>query len=245
VVMSPRLRVFGEVGAYIGGDRVEVGHARQRCVLAVLLVEANLVVTTEQLLDRVWAECPPYRARQAVSNYVSRLRSLLAADGITIQRRGGGYVLLAEPECVDLHLFRALVRQAQNEPHPDLALRLLEQAAALWRGEAFLGLDTPWLATVREGLALERFAADADRVDLALRLGKHTTLLPELKARAAAHPLDERVAGQLMLGLYRSGRQAEALTEFQHMRTRLAGELGIDPSPALRHLHHRFLSESA
>ena len=178
MVMPLRLRVFGEVGASAGDERVEVGHARQRCVLAVLLVEVNLVVTTEQLLDRVWAERPPYRARQAVSNYVSRLRSLVTAEGITIRRRGGGYVLLTDPEAVDLHLFRALVRQSRETTNAQHALRLLQQAAALWRGEAFLGLDTPWLATVREGLALERF--------LPYRLNVLATLVSNALARVYA-----------------------------------------------------------
>jgi DNA-binding SARP family transcriptional activator/tetratricopeptide (TPR) repeat protein len=237
------LRVLGEVEAWVGGERVEIGHARQRCVLAVLLIEANLVVTTEQLVDRVWAGNPPYRGRQAVSNYVSRLRHVLTTAGeVTIQRRGGGYILQVEPESVDLHLFRRLVGRAHNETDEHQALRLLEQGAAMWRGNALSDLDTPWITSVREGLAMERFAADATRIDLALQLGQHAELLPELTTRAAAHPLDERVAGQLILALYRSGRQAEALGEVERTRTRLAEELGIDPGPALRQLHQRVLA---
>ncbi|GGP75289.1 AfsR/SARP family transcriptional regulator [Saccharothrix coeruleofusca] len=143
-----------------------------------------------------------------VSSYVSRLRRSLVGSGVEIWRRGGGYALLVDPEQVDLHVFRDLVVRARAES--DRA-KALERAVGLWRGAAFACLDTPWLAELREGLERERFAADTDRVDLALRLGRHDALLPELTARAAAHPLDERVAAQLVLALYRAGRQAEAL----------------------------------
>jgi DNA-binding SARP family transcriptional activator/Tfp pilus assembly protein PilF len=237
-----RLRVLGEVGASTGGDRLDLGHARQLCVLAVLLVEANLVVTTDQLLDRVWGDRPPLRARQVVSNYVSRLRQQLPAGaGVELQRRGRGYALLAEPDQIDLHRFRRLVRRARDEPDEHCALELLEEASALWSGEAFADLDVPWIAAVREGLTMERFAADADRIDLALRLGRYGGLLSELTARAAAHPLDERVAGQLMLARYHAGDPAEALAEFHRVRGRLADELGVDPGPALRELYQRLL----
>lgn len=238
-----RFRVLGEVEASVGSDRVVLGHARQRCVLAVLLVEANLVVTTDQLVDRVWGDRPPLRVRQVVSNYVSRLRQQLPTNGgVELQRRGGGYALLVEPSRIDLHHFRHLVRRARDEPDDQRALELLEQATALWSGEAFADLDVPWIAAVREGLAMEKFTADADRIDLALRLGRHAGLMPELTARAAARPLDERVAGQLMLAHYHAGCQAEALAEFHRVRTRLADELGVDPCPALRELYQRVLS---
>ncbi|MGV9364978.1 BTAD domain-containing putative transcriptional regulator [Amycolatopsis sp. NPDC003731] len=238
-----RFRVLGEVTATDGGARVALGHARQRCVLAVLLVEANLVVSTDQLVDRVWGDRPPLRARQVVSNYVSRLRQQLPpGGGVELQRRGGGYALLVEPGRIDLHEFRHLVRRARSEPDEQTAWALLEQASALWSGEAFADVDVPWLAAVREGLAMERFTADADRIDLALRLGRDAGLLSELTARAAAHPLDERVAGQLMLARYLAGHPAEALAEFQRVRTRLADELGADPGPALRELHQRVLT---
>ncbi|HWO62812.1 MAG TPA: BTAD domain-containing putative transcriptional regulator, partial [Umezawaea sp.] len=208
--MAVELRVLGPVEFRVDGQVVEVGHARQRCVLAVLVVEANRVVTVEQLLDRVWADRLPHKARQLVSTYVSRLRTVLAGK-VAIVRQSGGYVLRVDPDAVDLHRFRLLVAQAHGAPR---ALALLEEAAGLWRGEAFEGLDSPWIATVREGLARERFTADLDRADLALAHGRHAELTTELEKRAEAHPLDERVAGQLMLALYRGGRQAEALLRF-------------------------------
>ncbi|MEU4524612.1 BTAD domain-containing putative transcriptional regulator [Amycolatopsis sp. NPDC024027] len=238
--MAVELRVLGQVELRIDGRLVEVGHARQRCVLAVLLVEANRVVTVEQLLDRVWADRLPYKARQVASNYVSRLRCLLA-DEVEIVRQGGGYILETDPETVDVHRFRSLVEQARGRDDAQ-ALAELEEAAGLWRGEAFEGLDTPWIAAARESLARERLAADLDRVDLALAQGKHAALCAELAERADAHPLDERVAGQLMLALYRNGRQAEALLRFDNIRARLADEVGADPGPELRDLHRRILN---
>ncbi|NUT96471.1 MAG: tetratricopeptide repeat protein [Saccharothrix sp.] len=238
-------RVLGRLEVWTGGRLLDVGHAKRRCVAAVLLAEANRVVTTEQLLERVWAGRPPHKARQAVSNYVSQLRQLLAGaveGGPTIRRRDEGYTLLVDPDHVDLHLFRRLVVEARAETDQRRALELLERADRLWRGEAFEGLDTPWLVALREGLARERFAADSDRVDLALAQGRHAAVLPELTDRAAAHPLDERVAAQLVLALYRDGRQADALARYQDIRTRLADELGTDPGPDLRELHHRVLT---
>ncbi|MFI5592341.1 BTAD domain-containing putative transcriptional regulator [Amycolatopsis sp. NPDC051758] len=237
--MGTELRVLGQVELRVDNRLVEVGHARQRCVLAVLLVEANRVVTMEQLLDRVWADRLPHKARHVASNYVSRLRRVLAGD-VAVVRHGGGYVLEVDPDAVDLHRFRRLVEEARGRRDAQ-ALALLEEAAELWRGEAFESLDTPWIAAVREGLARERFAADIDRVDLALARGRHAALCAELAERADSHPLDERVAGQLMLALYRNGRQAEALLRFESIRARLAGEVGADPGPELRELHRRIL----
>ncbi|MEV5721154.1 BTAD domain-containing putative transcriptional regulator [Amycolatopsis mediterranei] len=238
--MAIELRVLGPVEFRVDGRVVEVGHARQRCVLAVLLVEANRVVTVEQLLDRVWADRLPFKARQVASNYVSRLRGVLAGE-VTIGRRGGGYVLQVDPEAVDLHRFRMLVTRARGRSGAR-APALLEEAAGLWQGEAFDGLDTPWIAALRESLARERFAADLDRVDLALEQGGDAALCAELAERAEAHPLDERVARQLMLALYRNGRQAEALFRFDRIRARLADEVGADPSRELRDLHRRILA---
>jgi DNA-binding SARP family transcriptional activator/tetratricopeptide (TPR) repeat protein len=244
--MTVELRVLGEVELLVDGRRVDLGHSRQRCVLAVLLAQANQVVATDQLMDRIWGEQPPRRARQLVSNYLSLLRHLLAASGVVdevvIQRRGGGYVLLVDPDCVDVHLFRRLVADARTETDQTRALQLLERAVGEWRGEALAGLDTPWITTVRQGLERERFAADTERLDLALRAGQHVALLPELTDRAAAHPLDEHVAAQLTLALYHAGRQADALDHYQRLRTRLADELGADPGPDLQHLHQRILA---
>ncbi|MEU5696716.1 BTAD domain-containing putative transcriptional regulator [Actinosynnema sp. NPDC020468] len=244
--MTVELRVLGEVELLVDGSRVDLGHARQRCVLGVLLAEANQVVATDRVVDRVWGADPPRRARQLVSNYLSVLRHLLAAGGVAdevvVERRGGGYVLLVDPDRVDLHRFRRLVALARADADPASALESFDRAAGLWRGEALAGLDTPWIGVVRQGLERERFAADTDRIELALRAGRHAVLLPELTARAAAHPLDEHVAAQLVLALYRAGRQADALEQYRRLRVRLTEELGADPGPDLRRLHERILA---
>jgi DNA-binding SARP family transcriptional activator/pimeloyl-ACP methyl ester carboxylesterase len=235
-------RLLGDVEVRADGRLVDVGHARQRCVLVVLLVEANRVVSVDQLLDRVWADRPPQRARRALSGYLSRLRQVLAAAGdVAITRQPEGYVLRVDPMAVDLHRFHDLTVQARAGDGD--AAALFERALGLWRGDAFAALDTPWVNAVRDGLHAERFAAELDRNDLALNRGRHTELLAGLSTGAVAHPLDERLAGQLLLALYRCGRQADALERYEQLRLRLDEELGADPSPPLRRLHTAILRQ--
>lgn len=229
--------LLGDVEVRVGDRVVDIGHARQRCVLAVLLVEANRLVPVDVLVDRVWGEDVPHRARNAVAGYVSRLRQVL--PGVRIVGRQGGYVLTADPMSVDLHRFESLVRRARVESD---AVALLDEALGLWRGEPFSTVDTPWLAGVRTALEARRFAALLDRNDLLLRLGGHAELLAGLETTAAAFPLDERLAGQVMLALYRCGRQADALLRYERIRLRLADELGADPGPELRAVHRRILT---
>ncbi|MGV9367872.1 BTAD domain-containing putative transcriptional regulator [Amycolatopsis sp. NPDC003731] len=236
-----KLRVLGDVEAWIEDRRIEVGHVRQRCVLAVLVMEANRVVTVDQLLERVWSQHPPRRDRQVLRTYLSRLRLLLCPAGVAIERRPTGYVLLAAPDTIDVHQFHRLVTQARAADDDKLALGLFDQALGLWRGEPFAGLTTPWLDTVRAGLTRERDAANLDHIDVALRRGQYTSLLPTLSTLASDNPFDERVAGQLMVALYCVGRQADALAHYQHARKHLAEELGTDPGPQLQQLHQRIL----
>ncbi|MGM1060257.1 BTAD domain-containing putative transcriptional regulator [Saccharothrix sp. Mg75] len=237
------LRVLGPVEAWTAGRRLDVGHARRQCVLAALLVDANRVVTADQLLDRVWGDRVPHRGKGNLHSYVSRLRTALADLGdVAIVHRSGGWVLEVDPERVDLHRFRALLSRARSAPDPARGLAAVDEALGLWHGEAFSGLDTPWVVAAREMLDGERWTAELERTDLALRLGRHTDLLPELAARAAEHPLDERVAAQHLLALALGGRQAEALAHYERVRARLAGELGTDPGAALRDLHRRLLA---
>ncbi|NUT53355.1 MAG: tetratricopeptide repeat protein [Saccharothrix sp.] len=241
--MTVEFRVLGPVQAWIGGRPVDLGHSRQRCVLAVLLVEANQWLSADQLLDRAWGDRVPPGGRNTLYGYLSRLRrALQATEHVAIVHRASGYELVVDDDAVDVHRFRRLVAQARAETDQARALHLAEQASSLWRGEALLGLDTPWVTTVRHGLEQERFAADTDRLDLALRLGRHSALLPELTDRATEHPLNEHVAAQLMLALFRAGRQAEALDRYRRLRARLAEELGTEPGSDLRQLHHRILA---
>ncbi|MDU9001817.1 BTAD domain-containing putative transcriptional regulator [Streptomyces mirabilis] len=242
--MAVRFRLLGGVEAQVGGVAVDLGHPKQRAVLGALLVEANRLVSISQLLDRVWGERCPKRGRETIYNYLSRLRTALRAvdDEVRLERRSGGYLLAVDEQAVDVHQFRYLATRARTVRDDQLALELFEQALRLWRSEPLSGLDTPWATGLRITLDDERLAAELDHVDTALRCGRHTELFPSLSARATQYPLDERVAGQMMLALYRSGRQADALEQYQGLRRRLADELGTDPGPAVQRLHQQMLT---
>ncbi|HEU5475650.1 MAG TPA: BTAD domain-containing putative transcriptional regulator [Actinophytocola sp.] len=235
------LRLLGSVDARHAGAVVEVGPDRQRCVLVALVADANRVISAEELIDRVWGENLPLRCRGTLRTYLSRLRQVLDPDA-EIGRRAGGYLLTIDPLAVDLHRFRALVRRASATERDADALALLDEALGLWRGEAFAGLDTPWINTLRDAVAAERRSAELDRIDLRLRLGDHNTLAAELSGQVAERPLDERLAGQYMLALYRAGRQADALLHYGEVRRRLGDALGADPTPQLAALHRQILA---
>ncbi|MBE8524239.1 tetratricopeptide repeat protein [Amycolatopsis sp. H6(2020)] len=234
--------LLGELEIQLSGRPLLMGHARQRSVLAALAADAGRVVPVDGLIDRVWGERPPGAVRSALRTYLAHLRRALAPAAVTITRKGTGYLLTADPGSVDVHRFHRMLADARGEEDPRRALELTGEALALWRGEPLTELDTPWALSVRERLRQERAAAEADRLDLALQCGEHRAVLPELVVRAADDPMDERAAGQLMLALYRTGRQADALEHYQKTRQRLTEELGTDPAPALRELHRRILT---
>ncbi|MGW2180729.1 AfsR/SARP family transcriptional regulator [Streptomyces sp. NPDC001732] len=235
-------RVLGRVEVVIGGRAGHVGYARQQCVLAALLVDIGRRVSVDQLIDRVWGERPPQRARDALYSYLSRLRRVLAPAGTGIERCDGGYLLRAQEDAVDLHRFRRLLERARTVDDDAQADDLYGAALGLWRGEPFGSADSPWIHRLRQGLHQERLAAESDRGDRALRCGRHTRLLAELPVRIEEHPLDERLVGQLMLALCRVGRPAEALDHYRRLRHRLAEELGVDPGERLQRLHQDVLT---
>ncbi|HEY4457091.1 MAG TPA: BTAD domain-containing putative transcriptional regulator [Pseudonocardiaceae bacterium] len=232
-------RLFGGVNADRGGRAVDLGHTRQRCVLAVLLAEANTPVPVEELIGRVWAGGPPVRARESLQSYLTRLRRALPEVPIT--RTGAGYLISVDEAAIDLHRFRALAASARQTGDP----AQLEAALAVWRGEPFAGLDVPWARSLRAALALERAAIELELVDTLLRLGRHNEVLPALTARVELDPLDERLAGQYVLALYRAGRQGDALSHYERVRGRLADELGVDPGPDLSAIHQQILNGQA
>jgi DNA-binding SARP family transcriptional activator len=235
--------VLGPVEVWRDGRPADAGHARQRAVLAVLVLDAGRAVPLEVLIDRVWGEQPPRSVRNVVYGYVARLKALIAGGrdpGVDLSRRSGGYLLQARPDRVDVARFRRLVADA-SATGDDHAAAVLGEAVALWRGPALAGLDSPWLNAMRARLELERAAAVLDLNEIRLRRGEHGTLVLELAAQAAAAPTDERLIGQLMLALYRCGRQAEALRCYERTRRHLADELGADPSLDLRALHEQVL----
>lgn len=241
--MTAEFRLLGDIEASVDGRVVDLGPLRQRSVLVILLVEANRVVSFDQLVERVWAARAPRSARETLYSYVHRLRRALATvAGVDIVRQSGGYQISLDEDLIDMYRFRELTRRARAADDGSDAMALFDQALGLWRGDPFSGLDTSWLNGVRDILEKERFAAELDLTDLRLDSGQHAELVPELVSRANEHQWDERLATQLMLALYRSGRQADALAHYDQTRARLVGELGIDPGPVLRQLHQRILA---
>jgi len=237
--------ILGPVEVQVAGQATDTGHPRQRAVLAVLLLDLGLVVPPELLIDRVWGEEPPASVRNVLYGYVARLRAILASASdprVTLARRPGGYLLQARHGQLDLNRFRRLAADAAAAAGDDTrASGLLRQALSLWRGPALAGVDSPWLNAMRETLELERTAAVLDLSDVRLRQGEHSALVSELAREVESRSTDERLIGQLILALYRSGRQTEALGWFERTRKRLAEELGADPGPDLRALHQRVL----
>jgi DNA-binding SARP family transcriptional activator len=220
--------LLGAVEVRDGGTLVDVGHVRQQSVLVALLVEEGRPVPVDRLLDRVWGERAPLRARETLYGYVSKLRKSL---GLDIERTPAGYRTNVAAERIDLFRFRALVRQGA-----------LDEALGLWRGQALEGLESPWFDALRESLHAERVAAELDRNDVALANGRHLELLPSLRQLADERPHDERLAAQLMLALHLAGNDAEALRHYDTVRRGLADELGADPSRPLQDVHQRILA---
>ena len=242
--MAVRFRLLGDVEAHVRDQPIAIGYAQLRCVLAVLLVEANHAVSVDQLVDRVWGDRRlPRHPRAAVQHSITLLRTALTpAAEVTIARKSAGYQLTVDPDVVDLHRFHRLVEEGRAADDDSRAAALLDQALDLWHGEPFAGLATAWLDATRATLVHHRHAARLDLVDVRLRLGQHAALLPDLSAWTAANPLDERLAGQFMVALYRSGRPADALEHYRRVRGRLADDLGTDPGPPLRRLHEQVLA---
>jgi DNA-binding SARP family transcriptional activator/tetratricopeptide (TPR) repeat protein len=234
-------RILGPLEAWEDGSPVALGGAKQRALLAVLLLYANEVVSTERLIDLLWEE-PPAKATKAVQVYASRLRKALGGRMPT--SRPPGYLLALSPEQLDLARFRRLREEARRDPTG--APEKLEEALALWRGQALAEFAGEPFAQVERGrLEEERLGALEEWIEAGLALGRHTALVGELEALVATHPLRERPRRQLMLALYRCGRQAEALAAYREARRLLVEELGIEPGRALQQLEQGILRQDA
>jgi tetratricopeptide (TPR) repeat protein/DNA-binding SARP family transcriptional activator len=240
-------RVLGPIELWSGGQQHDLGAARTRYVLAVLLLSLGTVTPAEVLIDRLWDTRPPPKARESLSAYIARLRGSLRkalGDSVVLTGRPGGYVLDVDPESVDLYRFRRLRRQATaltGSGDFDHAASLLRKADALWRGQALAGIGGDWVARMRDSLGEERRALIAARVECDLELGRHAELVGELSQLLAAYPLDETFIAQQMTAFYRSGRPGEALGLYRETRSRLVAELGTEPGPNLSELHQRIL----
>ncbi|MEU0534795.1 AfsR/SARP family transcriptional regulator [Amycolatopsis tolypomycina] len=236
-------RVLGAVEATADGAPVDLGSRKQRLVLAVLLLDAGRPVAMDTLVDVLWPDDPPASARNTVQALVSRLRAVFrAADGPELVTEGPAYVLRADPDTIDAHRFTALARRARAADD-ETAVALLDEALALWRGDALAGAASGAVAErLLAGLTEARWSALEDRIDAQLRLGRGRAVLAELTTLVAAHPLRQRFVGQLMLALHREGRTDAALAAFRGLRARLVERLGLDPAPELVRLEAAILA---
>ncbi len=240
-------RTLGPIELWSAGRRQDLGPARVRCILAMLLLTPRTVVPVETLIDRLWDARPPPKARESLSVYIARLRASLrqaVGDSVQLAGRARGYVLEVDPEAVDLHQFRRLRRQAHAlaaSGDCDHAAMLLHEADGLWRGQALAGIRGDWVARMRDSLEEERRAAVLDRIGYELELGRHADLVGELRHLLAQYPLDETLVAHQMTALYWSGRPADALSLYRETRSRLVDEQGTEPGPVLSELHQRIL----
>lgn len=226
------------------GTPLALGGRRQRSLLAALALHANETVSVDRLLECVWPGGEPATARHLVHTYVSQLRSALGT-AVHLRTEPPGYVLEAQAEQVDAAWFEARLRAAQARRYePATALALVEEALALWRGPVAADVELGGDAAAAAGRLDElRLLALEARADAALALGRHAELVQDLQRLVAAEPLRERFREQLMLALYRSGRQSDALAAYRAARRHLAAELGVEPGPELRRLERAILDQ--
>jgi YVTN family beta-propeller protein len=241
-----RFCVLGPLEAYADGRGVTVGGGRQRALLALLVIQAGQVVSRDRLIEELWAGEPPPSGPQSLDVYLSRLRRAFreVGAGDVLVTRAPGYVLHVEE--TDARRFEALAaegREALAAGEAERAARVLAEALALWRGAAYAEVaDESWARAEAGRLAELRLSATEDRIEAELALGRHAALVPELEVLVTREPTRERLAGQLMLALYRSGRQAGALAAYRAARGSLVEDLGLEPGPELRRLEAAVLA---
>jgi DNA-binding SARP family transcriptional activator len=238
-------RILGPIEVQLDGQPVRLGGPKQRASLAILLLNANRVVSVERLADALYAGAPPVTAVTQVQRQISELRKLVGADAI--ETRAPGYCLRVDPERLDLGRFERLTEDAaealeRNERQG--ATELLREALGLWRGPPLA--DLTYESFAQPAIArLEELRLDAieQRIQTELELGRHARVLAELETLASEHPLREAPRALLMLALYRAGRQAEALDLYRRTRESLVKEYGIEPSASLRKLERMVLTQ--
>src|SRR3954447_17162275 len=246
--------VLGPLEVHLDGRLVAIGGPKQRTVLAVLLLQAGRVVPAERLAACVWGDDLPDRWPATLQVYVYNLRRALRpapgtdeVESEVIVGRRPGYLADVEPMALDLLQLDGLTaqaRSARDEGDGPAAAHLFRLGLSLWRGPTLADLVAqPQVANLAHGLDRRRTHLLTECFELELSLGRHRQLLPELEAAAAEHPLDERLAGQLVVALYRNGRQADALATYRRTAQRLVEELGIDPGAELRALEEAVLRQ--
>jgi predicted ATPase/DNA-binding SARP family transcriptional activator/class 3 adenylate cyclase len=235
-------RILGSFEVVGSAGLVDLRGAKRRGLLVCLVVHAGQPMSTDRLVEELWGDGDTQGAARTVQTYVSQLRKLLDGEAVSLKTRPGGYELEVDPEDVDAFRFEKAVTAAGGQPDPARRLAMLDEAFASWRGpplREFVGAE--WAD--REATRLEALHLQAlqRRYDTLLDLDRAGDAVAELETLVHAHHLDERLWAQLMLALYRSGRQADALAAYQQARRHLVDELGIEPGPELADLEHRIL----
>src|SRR4051812_26912790 len=236
------IRLLGLFEASLDGRAVPLGGAKQRALLAMLALRPNAPVSVDRLIEGLWGERPPASASKSVQIYVSQLRKLINGDGAEIVTRGRGYELRAGADAVDSVRFERLVDEAgRGNGAWD---RTAGGALARWPGPPLDDLaDEPFAGPEIRRLEELWLRARELAIDGALAAGEHEQVVAELGALVDEHPLREHLHAQRMLALYRAGRQADALEAYQHARSALVEEVGVEPGPELRHLHEQILGQ--
>jgi DNA-binding SARP family transcriptional activator len=238
-------RILGPLEVVEDDRSVALGGPRQRALLGILLVHRREVVSSDRLIDELWGERPPATAAKTLQVYIFHLRKALGNGALVT--RGGGYLLTVAPEQVDEDRFGDLVAEARRRLEDDDAKgarELLGTALSLWRGEPLADLAyEPFAQTHIVRAKDEWLAALEDRIEADLALGRHRAVVGELETLVSQHPSRERLLAQLMLALYRSGRQADALEDYRAGRRALRDELGLEPGPDLRALERQILDQ--
>ncbi|WP_410638394.1 AfsR/SARP family transcriptional regulator [Amycolatopsis sp. lyj-346] len=239
-----RINVLGSLECWSGGRRIHLGGAVQERVMVALLLESGQVLSVSQLVDSVWDEEPPATATHQVRKAVARLRRLIPAGDEIILTEGPGYRAVLPTEQVDVNVFLSLLekaRKASSDRRWDEVATHLQGALELRRGSVLAGGGGPAIRAADAALQERYLDAVEQLIDLRLSRGEARQLVGELREHIAAHPLREKLRGQLMVALFRSGRQADALAEYRKVSALLADELGIDPGTALAELYERVL----
>jgi DNA-binding SARP family transcriptional activator len=247
-------RILGPLEVLENGRRLALAGSKSRALLALLLLHANETVTSDRLIDELWGEQPPGGAAKTLQMHVSRLRKALTSGDASgssgpIVTREGGYELTLDPEALDAHRFERLAAEARAElaaGRTQAAASRFDEALALWRGAALADLAyEPFAQAEVARLDDLRVAALEQLIESKIALGRHAEVVEQLEALIGEHPYREGLRAQLMLALYRSDRQAEALQAYQDARTALVEELGIEPGARLRELERAILAQDA
>ncbi|HEY2673422.1 MAG TPA: BTAD domain-containing putative transcriptional regulator [Rugosimonospora sp.] len=238
-----RIRLLGPVDVIVHDTPYAVPGLRRKAVLVALALQPGQIVHVDRLIDIVWGDAAPATAANTLQAHISQLRRLLGGRH-TIQSRPPGYVLDVGAEATDLEQAERLLREGTQAADPVDGVALVRAAVSLWRGAPLADLaELPWFGDHARRLEHLLLHARQTLVEARLALGEHTALVPELEALSRQHPLHEQIHRQLMLALYRSGRQVDALAAYQRLRQALGEDLGIDPSRALRDLETAILRQ--